>query len=453
MDATKDARAGRGGGGRGHRRRSRSTRRRGRAPISTSGSATSSHAALRMRALARDAAAAAMTGASAAPHRDRPAEPARSSTSGRRSSAYGQALLAAPRADESELSLGGGARGRPGGAGGARPGGGRRARSRRGCAATAAGLEVWQRHPYRRALADPPAVWSGGCSRLLDYGAVPEAVAPDGPPVLVVPSLINRAYILDLAPGRSMLRWLAAQGLRPLLARLGHAGAAEAGFDLDRYGAERLVPALAVARRLPGGRCPSSATAWAGRWRSGSRRGVPDEVAAVATIGAPWDFARSSGSPAAPRDDPVRRRAARRGAARRAGRRLRHGAGVAVPAALRAGQPAAGGAEVPEAGAARSRRGRRRELFVALEDWLADGVPMPLGAAQRPARRLAESATGRRPAAGASSARSSTRGRIRRPALVFCGAPTASRRRRWRRRSGGRCRGGAVLGPAPGTSA
>ena len=38
-----------------------------------------------------------------------------------------------------------------------------------------------------------------------------------------------------------MLRWLAAQGLRPLLMDWGSPGAAEAGFDLDRYGAERLA--------------------------------------------------------------------------------------------------------------------------------------------------------------------------------------------------------------------
>src|SRR3546814_5935604 len=36
-------------------------------------------------------------------------------------------------------------------------------------------------------------------------------------PVLVVPSLINRAYVLDLTAERSLLRWLAAHGLRPLL--------------------------------------------------------------------------------------------------------------------------------------------------------------------------------------------------------------------------------------------
>ena len=42
---------------------------------------------------------------------------------------------------------------------------------------------------------EPPTLWSAGATRLLDYGPARR------PPLLVVPSLINRAYILDLAPG------------------------------------------------------------------------------------------------------------------------------------------------------------------------------------------------------------------------------------------------------------
>src|SRR5690349_18265489 len=60
-----------------------------------------------------------------------------------------------------------------------------------------AGIAAYRRHPYFRDLPDPPAVWSEGETRLLDYGG-------SGPPVLFVPSLINRAYVLDLMRNRSM---------------------------------------------------------------------------------------------------------------------------------------------------------------------------------------------------------------------------------------------------------
>ena len=59
-------------------------------------------------------------------------------------------------------------------------------------------------------------------------------MAATGPPVLFVPSLVNRAYVLDLAPGHSMLRWLAGHGVRPLLAGLGLAGRGGAAVHLDR---------------------------------------------------------------------------------------------------------------------------------------------------------------------------------------------------------------------------
>src|SRR3546814_6860749 len=67
-------------------------------------------------------------------------------------------------------------------------------------------------------------------------------------PVLVVPSLINRAYVLDLTAERSLLRWLAAHGLRPLLLDWGRPGAEERDFTLTDYIAGRLERALDALR-------------------------------------------------------------------------------------------------------------------------------------------------------------------------------------------------------------
>ena len=54
-------------------------------------------------------------------------------------------------------------------------------------------------------------LWQEGTTRLLDYAPA------GGMPVLAVPSLVNRAYILDLAPDNSLMRYLAGLGLRPFL--------------------------------------------------------------------------------------------------------------------------------------------------------------------------------------------------------------------------------------------
>jgi polyhydroxyalkanoate synthase len=248
--------------------------------------------------------------------------------------------------------------------------------------ATVRGLEIWQAHPYRRTLADPPAVWKAGCSRLLDYGAAPEAAAADGPPVLVVPSLINRAHVLDLLRGRSMLRWLAAQGLRPLLLDWGTPGRAEAGFDLSDYGRERLLPALERARALAGGPVPVMGYCMGGTLAVGLAARRPDDVAALVTIGAPWDFTSTAGMVGS-----FRAMIRAEGAAR--AERLLDGLGAAfglVPVSL---LQAVFALVNPMQASLKFQKlarldpdGAAARVFVALEDWLADGVPMPAGAAK-----------------------------------------------------------------------
>ena len=105
--------------------------------------------------------------------------------------------------------------------------------------------------------------WRHGTTRLLDYGA---AGAPVGAlPLLVIPSLINRAYVLDLSERASLMRWLAApgegRGFRPFLVDWGAPGTGERRFDLTRYIAGRLArgPARSSAdRRSVRGRSPRS---------------------------------------------------------------------------------------------------------------------------------------------------------------------------------------------------
>jgi polyhydroxyalkanoate synthase subunit PhaC len=230
------------------------------------------------------------------------------------------------------------------------------------------GVERYRRHPYRRDLAEPPLLWQEGTTRLLDYRP------RGGPPVLVVPSLINRAYILDLAPGQSLLRHLAAQGLRPLLLDWGAPGAAERRFGLGDYITQRLEPAAAVARQAGGappivlGYCMGGLLALALAARK------PALVSALALLATPWRFhaeraeqARLLGTLA----EPIARSHAALGEV-----------SVDVLQALFAAQDPllalrkfSRFAELPQDSAAA--RG-----FVALEEWLNDGVPPPIPVAR-----------------------------------------------------------------------
>ena len=154
----------------------------------------------------------------------------------------------------------------------------------------AEGVLAYRQHAVRRTLENPPAVWSEGNTRLLDYGAThPAARARGARAVLVVPSLINRWEVLDLTAEKSLLRAMAAAGLRPYLVDWGTPNDEERRFDSEAYVA-RLERALAFlakrARRAPavlGYRMGGTLTvALAAR--------QPRRVAGLALLAAPWDF-------------------------------------------------------------------------------------------------------------------------------------------------------------------
>ncbi len=97
------------------------------------------------------------------------------------------------------------------------------------------GIEAYRQHPHRRSGSKPRPVWQEGTTRLLDY-----APASSGRPLLLVPSLINRAYILDLDRNNSLCRWLTAQGFRPFLVDWDAPAEEERSFTLTDYVAGRL---------------------------------------------------------------------------------------------------------------------------------------------------------------------------------------------------------------------
>ena len=88
------------------------------------------------------------------------------------------------------------------------------------------GLRAYQ--AAERAVPPPPApsIAAAGRARLLDYGG-------SGRPVVVVPSLINPPHILDLAQENSLVRWLAGQGVRPLLVDWGTPAPEHRGEGFD----------------------------------------------------------------------------------------------------------------------------------------------------------------------------------------------------------------------------
>lgn len=146
------------------------------------------------------------------------------------------------------------------------------------------GIRAYRDHPYRRIAKPRSPVWQSGSTKLIDYGP------NQGWPIFVVPSLVNRAYVLDLMPGSSLLTFLREGGIRPLLLDWGQPGSRDRECTLDDYILDRLEVAFdwvrQATRRAPLilGYCMGGTLATALACRRSS------DCAGLALLATPWDF-------------------------------------------------------------------------------------------------------------------------------------------------------------------
>ena len=230
-----------------------------------------------------------------------------------------------------------------------------------------------------------PIVWQRGTTVIRDYNGplYHEPANARAPIILAVPSLVNRAGVLDLLPGRSLLRHLARRH-RVWLLDWQAPGEEEAAFDLGAYVMARLLPALAEAQALGNregrpvyllGYCLGGVLALAAAAHACANASTqpPDGLILLAT---PWDFSAY-------------------GDAARAGLAQWHAAlapwlaaGQALPPDIlqllfNALQPLATYEKFRKLGAGgASAQGQCDDLFIAIEDWLHDGIPLAAPAAR-----------------------------------------------------------------------
>jgi class III poly(R)-hydroxyalkanoic acid synthase PhaC subunit len=136
--------------------------------------------------------------------------------------------------------------------------------------------------------APPETVWSSHAAKLYHYPS--QGITPPKHPLLIIPSLINRYYILDLSEERSLVRYLAAQGHDVYLLDWGTPGASEQAFGLEEYVAQVLAPSAEFVRDKH-----DTSPSVAGYCMGGlialilaSQR--PDLVARLVLLATPWNF-------------------------------------------------------------------------------------------------------------------------------------------------------------------
>jgi len=239
--------------------------------------------------------------------------------------------------------------------------------SRQRLAAFADGILAYRTMPSRARLKPPPTIWQSGGSRLLDYGATSKKAA-NGPPLLFVPSLINRAYILDLTKTRSLMRFLANKGYRPLLVDWGETGPSERDLTLDDYITDRLASALSAACDLTGRPVTVAGYCMGGLLGLALAQLCPDQVRALVLLATPWDFAAM---------DTGKTRMLQ--AMAPGLEQMLDVTGVMPVDVLQAMFASLDPQLTPakfQAFAALDRQSTPAHAFVALEDWVNDGVPL-----------------------------------------------------------------------------
>ncbi|QNA86942.1 alpha/beta fold hydrolase [Sphingomonas sp. So64.6b] len=232
-------------------------------------------------------------------------------------------------------------------------------------AAALAGLRAYQTANRGIARKAAPARFRKGRSRLRDYGRSERG----GRPIIVVPSLINPPFILDLAPDMSLLHWLAAQGFHPYLLDWGTPGPEARAMDVTAHVEQLLLPLIAKFAEPPilAGYCLGGTIALA------AACAVP--LAGLALIAAPWHF---DGFSEKARTDILDLWKAARPAC--------EAMGLVPMEVLQSGfwrlDPARTIAKY-EAFAAMEPGSAEARMFVAMEDWANAGAPLPFAAAEQ----------------------------------------------------------------------
>lgn len=227
-----------------------------------------------------------------------------------------------------------------------------------------AGIRKYQNHPYRRSMKELPAVWRQGEVSIL-HAKADNPVAS----LLLVPSLINKSFILDLLPGKSFARWLAAQQIDAYLLDWGRPVDDPGLASIDSLVTQRLGPAIADMAARAGGRIHALGYCMGGTLLAAAAVHSTAHLRGAVFLASPWDFAAGDRKLA----DQVR--AGTPSALQMAAQNgyLPMDWIQSVFAAVNAGRALQKFSEF----AALSDDSAKAELFVAVEDWLNDGIDMP----------------------------------------------------------------------------
>ena len=233
----------------------------------------------------------------------------------------------------------------------------------------AVGIQKYHDHAYARPAPPYPVIWEQGTTRLYDYlptaPTAGKSKKKSGIPILVIPSLVNRAYILDLLPEKSFLKFLSENEFHPFLVDWDAPGETEKDFGLSEYITQRLLPIYAFVSQQY---APPAVLGYCmgGNLALALAQLANPKPPALALLATPWDF-QAQGMPAFTMDmaEQLMKVVS-----------FQHEFPVDGLQSMFAALDPFGAAQKFVKFAEMDMMGEHAKLFVALEDWLSDGVPL-----------------------------------------------------------------------------
>ena len=232
-----------------------------------------------------------------------------------------------------------------------------------------AGVGAYQAHPFRRDVAPPDIVWEQGQAKLFFYPARGQRKGG----IFVTPSMINRSVILDLLPEKSFVRWLAGRGFDVFLLDWGNPVKDAGMATMDGVIMERLLPAMEFAAKEAGGKLHALGYCMGGTLLAAGAALSPQILNSIVFLASPWDFHAGDKTLTTYIQD---------GTA--TAQTMIEQSGI-LPAEWIQSVFAAINAErtvTKFAGFATQKDESAARLFVAVEDWLNEGIDLPAGVAK-----------------------------------------------------------------------
>lgn len=162
---------------------------------------------------------------------------------------------------------------------------------------TLAGITAYQQHPYQRQVEPAALSHKIGTTELLDYGPdlapdLASNLTHDSPVVIVVPSLVNPAYILDLREDHSFMRFLASQNIHPYLLDWTAPAEEEEKFALEDYIVKRLMPLIRLLHKRHKKKIHVMGYCMGGNLSLAAAQILEPEdiIESLTLIATPWDF-------------------------------------------------------------------------------------------------------------------------------------------------------------------